>query len=334
MTCPKCKGQGGWGTFGPCPVGSIHYKRPCMLCGGQCNLPIGANANSCGACQSMGGMGTFGPCEVGSVHYKSDCSTCCGKGYSLIYSSGYPSAPTNVSYANGGYSSYPSSGMNVNVSVGMGGMNASMGMGGMPGSGMGMPMGGSGMGMPMNGGMGMGGGMPMGGGMGMGGGMPMGGGMGMGMGMPMGGGMGMGMGMKGHSLIPAAQSRGFPMNCVSGQQSDGVPVACAIAHTQHGDIPGKAKDGTCWYPYGGGEHTTSNFSWIVVPGYRLERAHGNHVPHGAVSAGFQNDGAGALFLAVSQGPHGSIPGKAKSGTCWYPYGGKEHSTNNFMYVCQ
>jgi len=41
-------------------------------------------------------------------------------------------------------------------------------------------------------------------------------------------------------------------------------LCAVVAHTNHGDIPGKAKGNECWYPYGGREESTNYFSYIVV----------------------------------------------------------------------
>jgi len=206
-----------------------------------------------------------------------------------------------------------------------GGMSMNMGMPGMPGQ---MPGAMPGMGMPPMGGMPgqmpgqMPGAMP---GMGMPGMPPM-GGMGMGMGMN----MGMpGMGMP-FSLLHSRQSPRAPPNSPAGFQNDGAgQLFCAVAHTPNGNIPGKAKDGNCWYPYGGSERSTTDFSWVVAPGARQVQG---PRPPGALAVGHQNDGAGTLYSAIAITPHGNIPGKAKDGNCWYPYGGKEHSTTNFFWV--
>jgi len=122
-----------------------------------------------------------------------------------------------------------------------------------------------------------------------------------------------------------------PQDGVKGHQNDGAgEVWCAIAHTDKGDIPGKAKGNDCWYSYGGQELHTNNFSWVVVRGWRLER--GGNPPHNSLPLGHQNDGAGTLWVAIAHTDKGDIPGKAKDNTCWYPYGGQEHSTNNFSWV--
>ena len=47
-------------------------------------------------------------------------------------------------------------------------------------------------------------------------------------------------------------------------QEDGTRyLYAAIAGTKWGNIPGKAKDSTCWYSYGGREYSTSDFYWLV-----------------------------------------------------------------------
>jgi len=115
--------------------------------------------------------------------------------------------------------------------------------------------------------------------------------------------------------------------CPHGVQNDGAGnVYCAIAHGAHGDIPGKAQGNTCWYAWGGAEHVTHNFSWVVGHAH-LEKTHSPHHP----ALGRQND-CGAVWVAIANTPHGTIPGKAIGNTCWYPYGGKEHTTHDFHYV--
>jgi len=37
-----------------------------------------------------------------------------------------------------------------------------------------------------------------------------------------------------------------------------------IAHTEDGDIPGKSKDGICWYPFGGEERNADEFSYVIA----------------------------------------------------------------------
>ena len=115
-----------------------------------------------------------------------------------------------------------------------------------------------------------------------------------------------------------------------GFQNDGAGrLWCAIAETPHGRIPGKAKGYECWYPYGGKEHHTKNFT-IVIDQRRRPKIlnHKVHPPQGK-----QNDGTGDFWCAVAYTEHGRIPGKANAkGQCWYPYGGKEHMTENFRYI--
>jgi len=296
------------GTFGPCAAGTIHYERPCPLCSGSCKLPMGFSASPCAVCKSMGGLGTFGPCEVGSVHYKSLCQNCQGKGYSLV-SSGMGMGmgmPMGMGVHGVGYSATPS--------MGYSGGNPAPNYSSYPNQ-PNQPYNATPYSQPAP--------TPS-----------------MGVNISFGGsGGGFGLSMGGpssappHALVSVSQSRSAPAHAVHGRQNDNFgTISCAVAHTAQGDIPAKAKDGTAWYPYGGKEHTTNNFSWVVVPrGHRLEPSRGAP-PQNAVQAGFQNDGAGPLYIAIASTSWGNIPGKAKGNTCWYPYGGQEHSTNNFSWV--
>ena len=56
-----------------------------------------------------------------------------------------------------------------------------------------------------------------------------------------------------------------PQNAIPcGNQRDKAGTLYAvIAHTPHGDIPGKGKGSTAWYCHGGKEFFTQEFSWIV-----------------------------------------------------------------------
>jgi len=107
-------------------------------------------------------------------------------------------------------------------------------------------------------------------------------------------------------------------------QRDGHNVLCALANTDKGLIPGKAKGDTCWYSYGGKEHLTNSFS-LVSGCFVANPEHKGRAP------GRQHD-SGEYWCAVANGPHGPIPGKARGDTCWYPYGGSEHLTKNFKFV--
>jgi len=134
-------------------------------------------------------------------------------------------------------------------------------------------------------------------------------------------------------LNPVAHSHNPSANVPHGFQNDGAgQVHVAIAHTQWGNIPGKAKGNSCWFPYGGKEHQTNNFSWLEVPGHQVVPNSG-FVPPNAVAAGNQTDGAGTLWAAIAHTSHGNIPGKAIGNNCWYAYGGAEHQTNSFSWIC-
>ena len=108
---------------------------------------------------------------------------------------------------------------------------------------------------------------------------------------------------------------------------------CVVAHTQWGNIPGKANgNSSCWYPYGGKEYRTNDFSWIVTNSTLVKVKNTDTMPAGALRLGYQIDGQGLLYVAVAKTEHGEVPGKAKNGTCWYPFGGKEHRTTEFSWV--
>jgi len=78
VTCPRCKGQGGMGPFGPCNKSNVHYKRSCVTCNG-----IGRTTftRPCNSCKGSGGFGAFGPCDIMNVHYRNVCDGCKGIGY-------------------------------------------------------------------------------------------------------------------------------------------------------------------------------------------------------------------------------------------------------------
>lgn len=51
----------------------------------------------------------------------------------------------------------------------------------------------------------------------------------------------------------------------TGYEDDKLDLYAAVAHTGHGDIPGKALErGDAYYPYGGREGNATSFSWVVL----------------------------------------------------------------------
>ena len=99
-------------------------------------------------------------------------------------------------------------------------------------------------------------------------------------------------------MFSLIRSPSVPAGTVQGFQNDGAgTVYAAIAHTQQGNIPGKAQGNNCWYPYGGKEHLTHDFSWIVAPGYSLKQAYES--PAVGLATGHQTDGAGYLWAAIA-----------------------------------
>ena len=106
----------------------------------------------------------------------------------------------------------------------------------------------------------------------------------------------------------------------------------AVAHTPQGDIPGKSVGNTCWYPYGGKENTTANFSWVVPGSPVLQQKNTGGPPYNAIVIGNQRDGAGSMYAGIAYCEYGTIPGKAKDNTCWYSVHGEEKYTNDFDWI--
>lgn len=69
------------------------------------------------------------------------------------------------------------------------------------------------------------------------------------------------------------------------QEDDGEAYYVTVAHTEEGDVPGKGKDGKCWYSFGGEERRAEEFSYVIsrhgklADGVKihLESQHGGHV---------------------------------------------------------
>jgi len=122
-----------------------------------------------------------------------------------------------------------------------------------------------------------------------------------------------------------------PPHTPAGQQPGFGPIYLAVAHTQYGNIPAKAGQGQCWFPYGGKEHSSHDFSWVVAPGHQLVRNSGFPPPR-AIACGFQNDGGATVWGAIAHTQWGDIPGKAIGNNCWFPQGGQENTTNNFSWI--
>eukprot|EP01126_Amoeba_proteus_P054531 TRINITY_DN6715_c0_g1_i3.p1 TRINITY_DN6715_c0_g1~~TRINITY_DN6715_c0_g1_i3.p1 ORF type:complete len:808 (-),score=160.56 TRINITY_DN6715_c0_g1_i3:68-2419(-) len=131
--------------------------------------------------------------------------------------------------------------------------------------------------------------------------------------------------------IPSVSGSAPPPSVPSCHQIDG-QYWVAIAHSPHGDIPAKAKGADCWYPYGGGEHTCSSFSWVNVPGHAFVKNTGTGVRPSNAIYGKQKDGHNVCVAIAHTEGWGDVPGKADDNTCWYPYDGSEHTTSNFSWI--
>jgi len=131
--------------------------------------------------------------------------------------------------------------------------------------------------------------------------------------------------------------KGYPEHGLAfGDQNDGGGDHCvAVAETEHGTIPGKAKDGNCYYSFNGGEHRADEFKYVVQcsPHTLVSNHDTDGPPHGALEVGHQNDGGGAQYAVIAHTEYGRIPGKAHDKECAYPYGGGEHVTHDFEWVC-
>ena len=118
-----------------------------------------------------------------------------------------------------------------------------------------------------------------------------------------------------------------------GYQNDGAGhLWCVLANTPHGQIPAKGRQGLAWYAFGGKEHETRDFAFVLVkPGCHVVLEKSSHsAPQGSVR-GHQRD-SGEYHVAVCHTHHGDIPGKATVRNAWYCYGGKEIETQDFSYV--
>jgi len=121
-----------------------------------------------------------------------------------------------------------------------------------------------------------------------------------------------------------------PADAIQAGSHDGKLLWSAVCHTRFGDIPGKSDGSHAWYAYSGREEKTSEFSYVTVKAWRLQKA--DDAPPQALAVGKQND-VGQIYAAVANTPSGKIPGKAKGNTCWYPLGAKENTTSDFEYIC-
>ena len=89
----------------------------------------------------------------------------------------------------------------------------------------------------------------------------------------------------------------------------------AVAHTDIGNVPGKARDGKCWYPYAGFEYETTKFSYL-----------GTRPPHGYTKE------LGNLWACLCENNRGWIPGYVDSkGTAYYECYGAQ-TTKSFKLL--
>lgn len=80
------------------------------------------------------------------------------------------------------------------------------------------------------------------------------------------------------------KSRSPPKGAVAGHQPNGTYYMVICHHTSHGKIPGKSNGVKGWYSWGGKEHETHDYSYVVVKG-------GHH--HGGFNPGHHQKGFGS-----------------------------------------
>jgi hypothetical protein len=136
-----------------------------------------------------------------------------------------------------------------------------------------------------------------------------------------------------YAVVDYVESSSPPGNGLKLGKQGVVDMWVAIAKTEWGTIPGKAdKDGTCWYSYLWKEYRTSQEFAYVTSIRPTKLVKSDSPPPLAILFGYQTDGSGYHYAAVAETDWGTVPGKAKDDTCWYPYGGEEHKTKNFSWV--
>jgi len=103
--------------------------------------------------------------------------------------------------------------------------------------------------------------------------------------------------------VTLEKARSPPMGVVQGHQQDSGSYYMVICHhTSHGKIPGKSNGNKAWYSWGGKEHETHDFSYVVVKGghhhggFNPGHHPGGHNPghhHGGFNPGHHHGGFGS-----------------------------------------
>ena len=125
----------------------------------------------------------------------------------------------------------------------------------------------------------------------------------------------------GHILLVEKEGRG---RCEPG-----------LAKTEWGIIPGKCKEGKCWFTFEGTAKSTESFDRIVgteTDPIRFIPFKENVEPPSTAIAGNEKGQSTPIYAAIADTEWGLIPGKAQGNTCWYHYGGQERTTKNFFWL--
>ncbi|CAD5112495.1 DgyrCDS1710 [Dimorphilus gyrociliatus] len=139
-----------------------------------------------------------------------------------------------------------------------------------------------------------------------------------------------------------SQGRYAPPNAVvAGVGHDGEPFY--VGRTLHGNnlIPGKVKlsQGKCYVPFGGQEHSSSNYEILVQTEdimFDWLPASNGAIPAGAIIGGYKSDGK-RMFVGRALHNNKQIPGKVNvENKCIYiADGGREISYNSYeVLVCR
>lgn len=129
-----------------------------------------------------------------------------------------------------------------------------------------------------------------------------------------------------------------PANCIPICQRPNIKYYLAIAITDTGLIPARAKENEVWYSYKGREiYVRNNFVWVTIPpGFTAKLEKCPSPPVGALQVGYQLDDNGSwvdLFAGVAHTSNGDIIGKVfANGKILYANCGRECSESNFSWI--
>ena len=105
---------------------------------------------------------------------------------------------------------------------------------------------------------------------------------------------------------------------------------CAIANSvEGGRIPGKAKNGICYYALKGTEYKTDDFVLVTDQDLMYKD---QLIPDIVPAPGYMTDGQGAMWCAVIDTMYGRLPGRATKTHAWYTFGGRDFVTDKDFWI--